>query len=568
MKLRVPSVAMASLSAIVLTAACEPQPIPLGPPPPVAEGEPDPAPRLGGDKDVRGGEQLVRQVGTDRSIHPPESKFWAVADAAKHDEHFDTAYPAVWLPRTDPRHQIEAVVAAALGAARQKPTYVMPLLRLPECRDSGCGALLMDDTWSTDVAAVRREVLVKPGRDTSRTEVVGRCRSQAPRVLSTMAEWIRAGDGLFVGVWAIEGFEAPRSKGTRDARLFPVVGVSEDALAIRDVSDYAPIVYRIGLDTLCDALVLGGGQPWRSNERVSWAHLPAWRVTDPNAAPPAPPPRPPPVPLPTPPVPRPQDPDRVASFVSQPCPSSHGACDFGTYQLGEAPYERSYNAPLAWAARPGTVGIALRRSAVGSVSAWQRETDRRLGVAPRSIGFSWRVVPGESDFWSYYYHTASRSEAAALRPLATLLADHIATSADSDPITSIIGFVQGIPYRKIPKTESATGLRSSVVALRENAGDCDTVSLMAATLLAAIGHDVVVATGTVPAGSGDRGNHAVLGVAMASPPGASFITHNGRRYVAVEMTGPTAIGDLSVWGFGPGTDLRAHGWAAHPIPGD
>jgi hypothetical protein len=119
-------------------------------------------------------------------------------------------------------------------------------------------------------------------------------------------------------------------------------------------------------------------------------------------------------------------------------------------------------------------------------------------------------------------------------------------SSEHDPVLALSSFVQYIPY-KIPPDfvgkkqdkKFINGFFPPIVCFSKGWGDCDTKSILLASLLASHSPDVEQGAILFP-------DHMILAVAGDPLPGQRYIQADGKYYIAIEATGKDmAPGDLT-----------------------
>ena len=97
---------------------------------------------------------------------------------------------------------------------------------------------------------------------------------------------------------------------------------------------------------------------------------------------------------------------------------------------------------------------------------------------------------------------------------------------DEDFANAILMIVQQIPYNEeIPHSGT---LRYPVETLGDNSGDCDVLSVLAASLMKAGGLDVVLL---------EYSNHMNIGVCLPNKQSGTYYNYNGKRFYVAETTG-------------------------------
>lgn len=141
--------------------------------------------------------------------------------------------------------------------------------------------------------------------------------------------------------------------------------------------------------------------------------------------------------------------------------------------------------------------------------------------------FRWRPPPGCSNGIQCVYEELAREGQDSIAPLAELFRKRV-REGRLDALGAaqlVVTFVQEINYR-VP-TDEPFGVFPPSLVVKFKWGDCDSKSLLAHMLLAAVGVDSVLT-------SSQAHKHTMLGVALPAP-GTSF-TWQGTRYAFVETT--------------------------------
>jgi hypothetical protein len=126
---------------------------------------------------------------------------------------------------------------------------------------------------------------------------------------------------------------------------------------------------------------------------------------------------------------------------------------------------------------------------------------------------------------------------AALLPIAQAVYDKLPTNSETRAyVNLVLSWVQSIPYNELENRLSSNGAGFlpplSVVA--NNQGDCDSKTVLMASLIRSLLPDVNMAMVFLP-------NHALLGIVLPFRTNEQTLNINGIDYLLMEPTGPAKI---------------------------
>lgn len=208
--------------------------------------------------------------------------------------------------------------------------------------------------------------------------------------------------------------------------------------------------------------------------------------------------------------------------------------DLGAAQALEAHFGHPKPLPLQWTRSDlpeGNTEVARRRTEALSLHG-VRESARAI-----SVDHAWIIrqsVPLLRDFAREVARRFPRIENQGDRPR---------------DVVAMVSVVQAIPYRLVPEHQSWEnfGLRTPVQTLLQG-GDCDSKSLLLATLLRAIRPDlpiVLIRHQERGPDSSATEPHMLVGIGIPARPCDTTIIQDGRAYVVVETTSMWQIGNPS-----------------------
>ena len=172
-------------------------------------------------------------------------------------------------------------------------------------------------------------------------------------------------------------------------------------------------------------------------------------------------------------------------------------------------------------------------------------------------GDSFRLtLPIPKDIYDYYsdmerapiedysiYVTHPDDDAELVYPLAVELKRlAVQKGYDSEETVNFAAsFVQNLKYPTVPEKEEYPNY--PVETLFDKGGDCEDTAILAAALLEAMGHDVVLIRFTSPI-EGEAG-HMAVGVAVTGVSGGYSYTYDGEKYYYLETTAASwELGDM------------------------
>ena len=487
-------------------------------------------------------------IGREKSRYADRSSFWEIAETVKREAP-STSAPGFRFAWGDRRWHAEGAVAMAATVALQRFVGLSETHRVFCSGEPNCN-MVDFETRQPDAGFTVRRLLAAPGEG-ERKRAIARCEAVFPTFRALLKSSIASSKGIVVAVYRAGAFARGGDEVENDSiHIFAMYGLDDrDGILLRDAADRVPVTYRLRSGSECEALTIprGFSVSHAASHYGDWA-LSAWVVElkSPGA-----------IPVPRPPV-QPPIPGPPPSIADADVPGTVGQdpFDLGAFRLPpqESPANR-FLYPMSGA--PSR--LQLRTGvAAASGSDSQRDLSRiedAWGIARIGESVFYRPRPGESDPFSDAYRLVGKSERPGLSGLIRKF-DIAARRLNKDRVwlaTSVIRFVQNIPYELVP--EDPLGIRAPVSVLSRNGGDCDSKSLLAAILLRMLGFQTIVLTN-------ERLSHAVLGVELPVSAGA-YVEHRGRRFVLVECTNPFPIGDLSF--SGTQGDARRSGWEVHDV---
>ena len=131
------------------------------------------------------------------------------------------------------------------------------------------------------------------------------------------------------------------------------------------------------------------------------------------------------------------------------------------------------------------------------------------------------------------YARIAREARSRLHPIARAFRASTEGKDERERVADILHFFQSIPYNDLTKghVRGFKGFSPPLEMIAQNFGDCDSKSTAMMGLLRVLDKKRSVAIFLVP-------KHAFLGVEMEPRPGDLFYTHQDKKYVLMEPTGP------------------------------
>jgi hypothetical protein len=132
---------------------------------------------------------------------------------------------------------------------------------------------------------------------------------------------------------------------------------------------------------------------------------------------------------------------------------------------------------------------------------------------------------------------------AAVLPIAQALYDKLAVKSDNRAyVNLVLSWVQSIPYNELKNrlTSNGAGYLPPLSVVANNHGDCDSKTVLMASLVRSILPEVKMAMVFLP-------NHALLGIVLPFETNEQTINVDGSDYLLMEPTGPakTPLGDIA-----------------------
>ena len=510
--------------------------------------------------------------GPNDSRYRPDSPLWKVLERARQIRPTTLLSPSFRFTWGDPSWHAEGAIAMAVAAAGERIYNASGIHKMfcPARRRAPC----LPDSY-LEHKAERPVVIAKrliAGPTHQRKDTIAACRATGPGEVAAWAtQTIRTGRGGLVPIFVRNAFQDTVDGIPNSVHVFALYGVEGDgSILLRDAADRVPVTYRLRPGELCDAMAVPLGALWGIAFTGTGQHgLAVWTVaTRSLLAGDTPPPR----------VPRPEpvDPSTLGPPVPSGCPglpavaapvnAASDPLDMGTFTL---PADHPTAVHRKFRGLPGTPGalvlrVGVSHDGVARSRRWLDELERRWMVTDAGDGRFRHAIPSDEKVHrsalAAAYAAAAEGDGESLSRLAAkLCATKRVLGRDSAWLAlAIIRLVQSLPYEIIE--EDTMGLRPPVVVLRDFAGDCDSKSLLGAVLLRLVGFNVVVAVSNAE-------RHAVLGLGLDGRAGTgTYIEFDAHRYVLVEMTIRSDIGDMTRVGLGPGQNAGNHGWEAFQVP--
>jgi hypothetical protein len=126
---------------------------------------------------------------------------------------------------------------------------------------------------------------------------------------------------------------------------------------------------------------------------------------------------------------------------------------------------------------------------------------------------------------------------AALLPVAQAIFEKLpADSKNRAYINLVLSWVQSIPYNELKNrlTSNGAGYLPPLSVVANNQGDCDSKTVLMASLVRALLPDVEMTMVFLP-------NHALLGIVLPSRKNEQTLNIDGMDYLLMEPTGPSKI---------------------------
>jgi len=491
---------------------------------------------------------------------PPHSTVWQVLSQLENDDAFDARYPRFWSASWFEHLLPETALLSVIAATLQRPMSHSELFEPQFCGAKGCRERLLERKWSNPYIQIER--LQFPSVTARlRNEALTQCRRQLDEIFGTLREHVKDGNGVLVAINAPSGFPSTSDSLPLDSRLFPVYAASSSSLALRDVNDWVPFGYELPKQHLCEALLNKSGDPWYEESTMAQWEIGVWVVSA--------------LALPQTtkvlPVLSRTSPQETAlgriATAGRLCEAIERPCYFGDFELGNRPFQHEAVLTVFDYSGMAKGQIGLRADSATSLAAAQRiqQYENEIGVK-NTFGGRFYVSNGPmDDFWGHTYQRLYEQEREALASLASLLAMEGAAALGSSR-EAVLLLVQALEYSLIPMSESKVGVRSPLRVLALGRGDCDSLSLLAATLLAELGEDVGLVTGEVRMPDGSGGGHAMLAIRVGTvAPGESYFQSDVGTFLAVEMTSRRPPGESGAMRPPRGANLADYGWELHPI---
>lgn len=124
-----------------------------------------------------------------------------------------------------------------------------------------------------------------------------------------------------------------------------------------------------------------------------------------------------------------------------------------------------------------------------------------------------------------------------LIPLSQAFYEKVVVTSDArEYFNLLLGWVQSIPYDALDNRaqSNGSGFAPPAQLLNENRGDCDSKSVLTASIARAFLPDTSMVLILLP-------DHALLGVALTPRKGEKTLDANGETYVLIEPTGPAKL---------------------------
>ena len=125
----------------------------------------------------------------------------------------------------------------------------------------------------------------------------------------------------------------------------------------------------------------------------------------------------------------------------------------------------------------------------------------------------------------------------ALRPISQAVYDKLPTNSDTRAyVNLVLSWVQSIPYSKLQSrlTSNGTGYLPPLSVVANNQGDCDSKTVLMASLIRSLLPDVKMTMVFLP-------NHALLGIVLPFRTSEKTLDIDGSEYLLMEPTGPAKI---------------------------
>lgn len=137
-----------------------------------------------------------------------------------------------------------------------------------------------------------------------------------------------------------------------------------------------------------------------------------------------------------------------------------------------------------------------------------------------------------------------RESLEVLLPLAQAIYDQLEEGTDSrDYVNLLLSWVQSIPYDRLENraTSNGAGYFSPIEVLNNNRGDCDSKTVLTATLMRTLLPNLSMVMIFLP-------NHALLGANLPMRETEQSIEIDGMQYLLLEPTGPAKfkVGEIGV----------------------
>lgn len=124
-----------------------------------------------------------------------------------------------------------------------------------------------------------------------------------------------------------------------------------------------------------------------------------------------------------------------------------------------------------------------------------------------------------------------------LIPLSQAFYEKVVVRSDArEYFNLLLGWVQSIPYDALDNRiqSNGSGFAPPAQLLNENRGDCDSKSVLTASIARAFLPDTPMVLILLP-------DHALLGIALTPRKGEKTLNANGETYVLIEPTGPAKL---------------------------
>ena len=125
----------------------------------------------------------------------------------------------------------------------------------------------------------------------------------------------------------------------------------------------------------------------------------------------------------------------------------------------------------------------------------------------------------------------------SLIPLSQAFYEQVNTQADArEYFNLLLSWVQSIPYDALDNRaqSNGSGFAPPIQLLNENRGDCDSKSVLIASIARAFLPDTAMVLVLLP-------EHALLGIALSPKKGEETLKADGKTYVLMEPTGPALL---------------------------